>query len=117
MQDSRARRNNRVSAIFADRRQNTDSSGIESWMAQKCLSRLSVFSGSTPDISRGREKDRITLDELSKLYNNVEEEEIKEQKTNNKMNRLSSKSTIILTVYLQNINNYGLVLLIYSFFQ
>ena len=98
MLDSRTRRNNRVSAIFADRRQNTDSSGIENWMAQKCLSRLSVFSGSTPDISRGREKERITLDELSKLYNNVDEEEIKEQKTNNKMNRLSSKSKVIFTL-------------------
>ena len=74
-------RNNRVSAIFADRRQNTDSSGIESWMAQKCLNRLSAFSRSTPDISRGREKDRINLDELSKPYKMVEEEEIQEQKT------------------------------------
>ena len=68
MVDKRTR-NNRVSAILADRRQNTDTSGIESWIAQKCLNRLSVFSGSTPDISRGREKDRITLDRLSsKLY-------------------------------------------------
>ena len=91
MLDRRTRSNNRVSAVFADRRQNTDSSGIESWMAQKCLSRLSVFSGSTPDISRGREKDRITLDELSKLYNNEEEEDVGEEETNSNINRLSSK--------------------------
>ena len=100
MKESRARKNNRTSAIFADRRQNTDSSGIDNWLAQK---RLGVgklgFSDSTPEVNKVGEKDRITLDELSNLYKNEEieeetrrREEESKTKLTKKINRLSRKS-------------------------
>jgi len=102
MQESRARRNNRTSAIFVDRRQNTDSSGMENWMAQKRLGKMG-FSDSTPEVNKVGEKDRITLDELSNLYKNEEleqetrrrEEEAKSKLTK-KINRLSLLSDIEL---------------------
>ena len=99
MQESRARKNYRTSAIFADRRQNTDSSGIENWMAQKRLGTKTGFSDSTPEVNKVGVKDRITLDELSNLYKNEEleqeatrrrEEEAKSKLTK-KINRLSCK--------------------------
>ena len=97
MQESRARRNNRTSAIFADRRQNTDSSGMENWMAQKHLGKMG-FSDSTPEVNKVGEKDRITLDELSNLYKNEEleqetkrHEEDSKTKLTKKINRLSCK--------------------------
>ena len=96
MAESRTRRSNRVSAIFADRRQNTDCAGMEQWAEQKRLARMDAFSGSTPDVNRNAEKERITLDELSKLYRNEEEEEVRKQEADTrvskaKANRLSSK--------------------------
>jgi len=104
MKESRARKNNRTSAIFADRRQNTDSSGIDNWLAQK---RLGVgklgFSDSTPEVNKVGEKDRITLDELSNLYKNEEieeetrrREEESKTKLTKKINRLSLMSDIEL---------------------
>eukprot|EP00090_Calanus_glacialis_P014255 TRINITY_DN22_c0_g1_i1.p1 TRINITY_DN22_c0_g1~~TRINITY_DN22_c0_g1_i1.p1 ORF type:complete len:697 (-),score=130.01 TRINITY_DN22_c0_g1_i1:386-2476(-) len=101
MQESRARRNNRTSAIFADRRQNTDSSGMENWMAQKRLGKMG-FSDSTPEVNKVGEKDRITLDELSNLYKNEEleqetrREEDSKTKLTKKINRLSLLSDIEL---------------------
>jgi len=102
MQESRARRNNRTSAIFADRRQNTDSSGMENWMAQKNLGKMG-FSDSTPEVNKVGEKDRITLDELSNLYKNEEleqetrrQEEDAKTKLTKKINRLSLLSDIEL---------------------
>ena len=97
MQESRARRNNRTSAIFADRRQNTDSSGMENLMAQKRMGKMG-FSDSTPEVNKVGEKDRITLDELSNLYRNEEleqetrrQEEDSKTKLTKKINRLSCK--------------------------
>ena len=98
MRESRARRNNRTSAIFADRRQNTDSAGIDNWLAQKRLGKLG-FSDSTPEVNKIGEKDRITLDELSNLYKNEEleqeetrrREEESKTKLTKKINRLSRK--------------------------
>merc|ERR1711874_583925 len=102
MQESRARRNNRTSAIFADRRQNTDSSGMENWMAQKRLGKMG-FSDSTPEVNKAGTKDRITLDELSNLYRNEEleqetrrQEEESKTKLTKKINRLSLLSDIEL---------------------
>merc|ERR1712176_516280 len=99
----RARKNNRTSAIFADRRQNTDSSGIDNWLAQKRLGKLG-FSDSTPEVNKIGEKDRITLDELSNLYKNeeLEQEEIRRKeeevktKLTKKINRLSLMTDIEL---------------------
>ena len=98
MRESRARKNNRTSAIFADRRQNTDSSGIDNWLVQKRLGKLG-FSDSTPEVNKIGEKDRITLDELSNLYKNeeLEQEETRRRdeesktKLTKKINRLSRK--------------------------
>ena len=92
MEESKVRRNNRASAIFADRRQNTDCSGMEGFVAGRKLGRLGAFSDSTPEVNRG-DKERITLDELSRLYRREEEEEEEERKqeADAKMNRLSSK--------------------------
>ena len=99
MRESRARKNNRTSAIFADRRQNTDSSGIDNWLAQKRLGKLG-FSDSTPEVNKIGVKDRITLDELSNLYKNeeLEQEETRRRdeqesktKLTKKINRLSRK--------------------------
>ena len=98
MWESRARKNNRTSAIFADRRQNTDSSGLDNWLAQKRLGKLG-FSDSTPEVNKIGEKDRITLDELSNLYKNeeLEQEETRRRdeesktKLTKKINRLSRK--------------------------
>lgn len=103
MRESRARKNNRTSAIFADRRQNTDSSGIDNWLAQKRLGKLG-FSDSTPEVNKIGEKDRITLDELSNLYKNeeLEQEETRRRdeesktKLTKKINRLSLMSDIEL---------------------
>ena len=100
MKESRARKNNRTSAIFADRRQNTDSSGIDNWLAQKRLGVGNLgFSDSTPEVNKVGEKDRITLDELSNLYKNEEieeetrrREEESKTKLTKKINRLSRKS-------------------------
>ena len=98
MRESRARKNNRTSAIFADRRQNTDSSGMDNWAAQKRLGKHG-FSDSTPEVNKIGEKDRITLDELSNLYKNEEleeetqrrREEESKTKLTKKINRLSRK--------------------------
>ena len=99
MKESRARKNNRASAIFLDRRQNTDSSGMENWLAQR---RMGKLSDSTPEVNKAGVKDckdKITLDELSNLYRNEEmeqeetrrkEEEVKTKLTK-KINRLSCK--------------------------
>ena len=99
MKESRARKNNRTSAIFLDRRQNTDSSGMENWLAQR---RMGKLSDSTPEVNKAGVKDgkdKITLDELSNLYRNEEmeqeetrrkEEEVKTKLTK-KINRLSCK--------------------------
>lgn len=99
MRDSRARKNNRTSAIFADRRQNTDSSGMDNWLVQKRLGlSRQGFSDSTPEVNKVGEKDRITLDELSNLYKNEEleeqsrkREEESKTKLTKKINRLSRK--------------------------
>ena len=90
MEESKVRRNNRASAIFADRRQNTDCSGMEGFVAGRKLGRLGAFSDSTPEVNKG-DKERITLDELSRLYRKEEEEEERKQEADTKMNRLSSK--------------------------
>ena len=101
MKESRARKNNRTSAIFLDRRQNTDSSGMENWLAQRRIGKLGL-SDSTPEVNKAGVKDgkdKITLDELSNLYRNEEmeqeetrrkEEEVKTKLTK-KINRLSCK--------------------------
>ena len=101
MKESRARKNNRASAIFLDRRQNTDSSGMENWLAQRRIGKLGL-SDSTPEVNKAGVKDgkdKITLDELSNLYRNEEmeqeetrrkEEEVKTKLTK-KINRLSCK--------------------------
>ena len=101
MKESRARKNNRNSAIFLDRRQNTDSSGMENWLAQRRIGKLGL-SDSTPEVNKAGVKDgkdKITLDELSNLYRNEEmeqeetrrkEEEVKTKLTK-KINRLSCK--------------------------
>merc|ERR1719237_1338840 len=90
MEESKVRRNNRASAIFADRRQNTDCSGMDGFVAGRRLGRLGAFSDSTPEVNKG-DKERITLDELSRLYRKEEEEERK-QEADAKMNRLSMMS-------------------------
>ena len=90
MEESKVRRNNRASAIFADRRQNTDCSGMDGFVAGRRLGRLGAFSDSTPEVNKG-DKERITLDELSRLYRKEEEEEERKQEADTKMNRLSSK--------------------------
>merc|ERR1719237_1597019 len=90
MEESKVRRNNRASAIFADRRQHTDCSGMEGFVAGRRLGRLGAFSDSTPEVNKG-DKERITLDELSRLYRKEEEEERK-QEADAKMNRLSMMS-------------------------
>ena len=91
MEESKVRRNNRASAIFADRRQNTDCSGMDGCVAGRQLGRLGAFSDSTPEVNKGH-KERITLDELSRLYRKEEEEEEeRKQEADAKMNRLSSK--------------------------
>ena len=101
MKESRARKNNRSSAIFLERRQNTDSSGMENWLAQRRTGKLGL-SDSTPEVNKAGVKDckdKITLDELSNLYRNEEmeqeetrrkEEEVKTKLTK-KINRLSCK--------------------------
>merc|ERR550525_1901769 len=106
MKESRARKNNRTSAIFLDRRQNTDSSGMDNWLVQRRLGKLGL-SDSTPEVNKAGAKDckdRITLDELSNLYKNEEmeqeetrrkEEEVKTKLTK-KINRLSLMSDIEL---------------------
>ena len=71
MLESKARRSCRTSAVFGDRRQKTDSSVMEHWVAQKLIH---AFSDSMPEVNKG-ERERITLDELSKLYRNEELEE------------------------------------------
>jgi len=91
MEESKVRRNNRASAIFADRRQNTDCSGMEGFVAGRKLGRLGAFSDSTPEVNRG-DKERITLDELSRLYRREEEEEERKQEADAKTNRLSMMS-------------------------
>ena len=100
MKESRARKSNRTSAIFADRRQNTDSSGVDNWLAAKRLGKPGL-SDSTPEVNKVGDKDRITLDELSNLYKNEELEEQtrkrdEEAKTKltKKINRLSCKLTL-----------------------
>lgn len=103
MKESRARKNNRTSAIFVDRRQNTDSSGIDNWLAQKRLGSKLGFSDSTPEVNKIGDKERITLDELSNLYKNEEieeetrrREEESKTKLTKKINRLSLMSDIEL---------------------
>ena len=61
MEESKVRRNNRASAIFADRRQNTDCSGMDGFVAGRRLGRLGAFSDSTPEVNKG-DKERITLE-------------------------------------------------------
>ena len=98
MAESRARRNNRSSAIFVERRQNTDCAGMEGWMAQKRLGK-SGLSDSSPEVNKAGLKDKITLDELSNLYKNEEleeetrrrQEEQAKTKLTKKINRLSCK--------------------------
>ncbi|XP_023332041.1 uncharacterized protein LOC111704131 [Eurytemora carolleeae] len=62
---------------------------MESWAEH----RRSKFgrSDSTPDVHKAGEKERITLDELSKLYRKEEEEERRKEqdKVRNRINRLS----------------------------
>ena len=74
MNESKSRKYKRTSAIFADRRQNTDSSSMENWMESRKLDRNVGISDSTPEINKVGEKSCITLDELSRLYKNEEEE-------------------------------------------
>ena len=97
MQQSKMRKNNRTSAIFADRRQNTDSSGMENWIGQKQLGK-SGLSDSTPEVNKVLEKERITLDELSNLYKNEELEEFRQETVDNKnkSTNLSGKSRIVI---------------------
>jgi len=75
MHESRSRKNKRSSAIFADRRQNTDSSSMENWLAQRKLGGKIGLSDSTPEVNKVGEKVSITLDELSNLYKNEEKED------------------------------------------
>lgn len=106
MHESRSRRNKRSSAIFADRRQNTDSSSMENWLAQRKLGGKIGLSDSTPEVNKVGEKVSITLDELSNLYKNEEkeDEQRKQEEKNNdekirqkkKINRLSLMSDIEL---------------------
>lgn len=115
LQESKNRKSNRASAIFIDRRQKTDSSGMEKWMSRKSLGNIKL-SESTPEINKvgvGTNKERITLDELSNLYKNEEleeerkkaEEEETRSKVSKKVNRLSVMSDID---YLSEDQNDGL---------
>jgi hypothetical protein len=86
------RKSNRTSAIFADRKQITDSGGMEQWVAQRRLG----LSDSTPEVNkaadRAADKERITLAELSSLYRREEEEERRKEeelRIRKKINRLS----------------------------
>ena len=88
MEESKARRSHRVSAIFTDRRQVTDSTGMDGWVAARRLGRLSAFSDSTPEVN----KERITMDELSRLYKDEEEEEGRKVEVDTRANRLSMVS-------------------------
>jgi hypothetical protein len=88
------RKSNRTSAIFADRKQITDSCGMEQWVAQRRLG----LSDSTPEVNkaadRAADKERITLAELSSLYRREEEEERRKEeelRIRKKINRLSCK--------------------------
>jgi hypothetical protein len=86
------RKSNRTSAIFADRKQITDSCGMEQWVAQRRLG----LSDSTPEVNKAAaaDKERITLAELSSLYRREEEEERRKEeelRIRKKINRLSCK--------------------------
>jgi hypothetical protein len=89
IKDSKTRKCNRSSAIFLDRKQTTDSAGMESWAEQRRMK--FGRSDSTPDVHKAGEKERITLDELSSLYKREEEEERRkeQEKIRNRKNRLS----------------------------
>jgi hypothetical protein len=87
-----SRKSNRTSAIFADRKQITDSCGMEQWVAQRRLG----LSDSTPEVNKtaAADKERITLAELSSLYRREEEEERRKEeelRIRKKINRLSCK--------------------------
>ena len=88
MEESKARRSHRVSAIITDRRQVADSAGMEKWVAARRLCRLSAFSDSAPEVN----KKRVTLDELSRLYKDEEEEEERKVEVDTRANRLSMVS-------------------------
>jgi hypothetical protein len=103
-----SRKSNRTSAIFADRKQITDSCGMEQWVAQRRLG----LSDSTPEVNKAAaaDKERITLAELSSLYRREEEEERRKEeelRIRKKINRLSCKyflkiviSYLVLFVFL-----------------
>jgi len=105
LHENKSRKSNRASAIFVERRQKTDSSGMEKWIYRKSLGNFKN-SESTPEINKsGSNKERISLDELSHLYKNEElEEERRRQdeedsrcKAAKKVNRLSLMSDIDYT--------------------
>ena len=74
MNESKSRKYKRTTSVFWERRQNTDCSSMENWMEGRKLDRKMGLSDSTPEINKIGEKSCITLDELSTLYKNEEEE-------------------------------------------
>jgi len=96
IKNSKNRKSNRNSAIFLDRKQATDSSGMESWANQRRLKY--GRSDSTPEVNKVGVKERITLDELSSLYKEEEEAEKKEEeiKVRKRINRLSLMTDVEL---------------------
>jgi len=100
MEESKSRKVNRTSAVFCERRQNTEGSSIEQSLVQRKLRLRPGLSDSSPEVNKTGAacKERITLDELSNLYKNeeLEEEEEEERKREvdstkmiKKINRLS----------------------------
>jgi len=101
MEESKRRKKNRASAIFADRSQNTETSGdrgMESWLHSRHLTKT-AFSDSTPEVTAAVDKERITLDELSKLYKEEEMEEVRRRKDDaaNRLNKRNNRLSLLST--------------------
>jgi len=96
IKESKNRKSNRSSAIFLDRKQTTESAGMELFAAQRRLK--FGRSDSTPEVNKVVDKERITLDELSSLYQKEEEQEKHQEeiKIRKRINRLSLMTEVDL---------------------